>query len=273
MELATSLLIGVFLIAFLCQYVSVAIGMGYGTILTPLLLVLGFSPLQVVPAVLLSQLVGGTIGGLAHHRVGNINLDFKKDDKLVKERLRGLGYLPRSDDSKVVLVLAGCGVAGVLVGVFTAVNIPAIVLQTYIGLMVLGIGLAVLLLRRGRGVFSWRGLIVLGLLSAFNKGVSGGGYVPLVTGGQIISGRGVKSSVGSTTVAVAIVCAAGFLSYLLIKGDIFWTLAIVVSVGSVIAAPLAALTARKVRGEKMGLTIGLSMVTLGALLLLRTLIF
>lgn len=273
MELASGFLIGVFLIALLCQYVSVAIGMGYGTTLTPLLLILGFSPLQIVPAVLLSQLIGGTIGGIVHHRVGNIKLDFRKDDRLVKERLRGLGYLPRSRDSKVIMVLAACGVIGVLVGVLTAVSIPTVVVEAYIGVLVLGIGLTILLRWRGGRAFSWRGLIALGVLGAFNKGVSGGGYVPLVTGGQIISGREVKSSVGSTTVAVAIVCAAGFLSYLLIKGDIFWKLAAATSIGSVVAAPFAALTVRKINSKKLGLVIGLTTVILGVLTLVRTFIY
>jgi len=31
--------------------------------------------------------------------------------------------------------------------------------------------------------FSWKRLIAIGLISSFNKGISGGGYGPLVTGG------------------------------------------------------------------------------------------
>lgn len=273
MELTLGLFVVAVVIAFVCQYASVSLGMGYGTALTPLLLILGFSPLQVVPAVLLSQLVGGMIGGLAHHRAGNIMLDFRRDTKLIKERLRGLGYLPRSIDSKVIFILAACGVIGVLIGVFTAANIPKLVLETYIGAMVLGIGLTIILRRSYKGAFSWRGLITLGLLGAFNKGVTGGGYVPLVTGGQIISGRETRSSVGSTTVAVAIVCAVGFVGYVLVKGDIFWMLAAATSIGSIIAAPFAALTVRKANAEKLRFATGLAIVILGALTLARTFIF
>ncbi len=175
----------------------------------PFLLILGFTPLRVVPAVLLSQLAGGMIGGLAHHRAGNIRVDFRWGDKLIKERLRGLGYLPRSIDSRVILTLAACGVIGVLIGVFTAVNIPKIVLETYIGAMVLGMGLTITLRRSHEGMSSWRGLIALGPVSALNRGVSGGGYVLQVTGGQIISGGETRSWVGSATVVVAMVCAGG----------------------------------------------------------------
>jgi len=44
--------------SFVMEVVDAAMGMGYGTILTPVLLMVGFDPLQVVPAVLVSQLVG-----------------------------------------------------------------------------------------------------------------------------------------------------------------------------------------------------------------------
>jgi len=43
------------------EVVDAAIGMGYGTILAPVLLMLGFDPFQVVPAVLISQPVGGLL--------------------------------------------------------------------------------------------------------------------------------------------------------------------------------------------------------------------
>jgi uncharacterized membrane protein YfcA len=269
MELTTSLFVVAVVLALLLQYLSLSFGVGYGTTMTPLLLIIGFSPLQVVPAVLLSQLVGGTIGGFAHHRAGNIELDFRRDDKLIKERLRGLGYLPRSIDSKVILILAAGGVIGVVIGVITAVNIPRIAVEIYIGAMVLAIGLAILLRRTRKSAVSWRGLTALGIVSAFNKGVSGGGYVPLVTGGQIIAGRETRSSVGSTTVAVAIVCAVGFLTYLLVEGDVYWRLVAATGIGSIIAAPFAALTVRRVNAEKLRFAIGITTVILGALTLAK----
>jgi len=273
-ELTSIIFVAVVFIALLCQFLSVSLGVGYGTPLTPLLLILGFAPLHAVPAVLLSQLAGGVVGGLVHHRVRNIELDFRRDDKLVKERLRGLGYLPRSTDAKVVFILVSCGMIGVIVGVLTAVSIPEDVLAIYIGAMVLAIGLVLLLRRNSKVMFSWKGIIAVGVLGAFNKGISGGGYVPLVTGGQIISGREARSSVASTTVAIAILCAVGFLAYLIIEeGNLFWRLAAAASIGSVIAAPFAALTTRRINPEKLRLLIGLAIIILGALTLVRTFVF
>jgi uncharacterized membrane protein YfcA len=234
---------------------------------------MGFLPLDVVPAVLLGQLLGGIIGGLVHHQLGNIKLDFRRDEILVKKRLRGLGYLPRSTDSKVIFILSAAGIVGALVGVFSAINIPEIILETYIGLMVLGIGVLILVRRNRQRTFSWGGLVGVGLLSAFNKGISGGGYGPLVTGGQIISGRETKSSVGSTTFAEGVVCLAAFLAYVIAKGDIFWMLTAATSIGSIIASPFAALTVKMVKTQKLKFIIGVSTVILGVATLLRIFVF
>ena len=94
----------------------------------------------------------------------------------------------------------------------------------------------------------------------------------MVTGGQIISGREARSSVGSTTLAEAIVCMVGFLGYLLIKGDIFWTLAAATSMGSIVAAPFAAFTVKRADSEKLKLLIGLATTVLGILTLVKTFI-
>lgn len=67
-------LLAIFLAALACEYLDSSLGMGYGTTLTPLLLIAGFEPLQVVPAVLLSELLTGVTAGALHHRDGNVDL-------------------------------------------------------------------------------------------------------------------------------------------------------------------------------------------------------
>ncbi len=272
MEITIALFIAIAAISLLCEFMDASLGMGYGTTLTPVLLIVGFAPLEVVPAVLLGQLVGGLVGGIAHQRLGNISLDFRRDEK-IRNRLGGLGYLPRSTDSKIVFVLVVCGIIGALVGVFSAVNISKVALKAYIGAMVLVIGIIILARRRREGLISWKGLVGVGLVSSFNKGISGGGYGPLVTGGQIISGGEARSSVGNTTVAEAMVCIVGFLCYVFVKGDIFWTLAAATSIGSVVAAPFAAMVVRKVTAQKLKIAIGAITIILGIFTLLKTFVF
>jgi uncharacterized membrane protein YfcA len=271
MEITPTLFAVIAIIALICEYMDASIGMGYGTALSPILIIIGFSPLQVVPAVLLGQLVGGLAGGFFHYRLGNINLDFRRDES-IKKRLRGLGYIPRSVDSKVIFILAICGFVGGLAAVFFALNIPTIALKTYIGVMVLAIGIVILIRRNRKSNLSWRGLIGIGLLSAFNKGASGGGYGPLVTGGQIISGREARSSIGSTTLAEAIVCIVAFVSYVMLKGDIYWMLAAATSIGSIVAAPFAAMTVKRIDAQRLKIVVGIATTLLGAFTIVNMLI-
>ena len=272
MELTTTLFVVVIIIALLCQYMSVSLGVGYGTAMTPLLLIIGFAPLQIVPAVLLSQLLGGVIGGIAHHRAGHIHLDFKRDDELIKQRLRGFGYLPKSRDAKIVLILVLFGIAGVLIGVFTAVNIPRTALEAYIGALVLVIGLAVLLQRKKIRAFSWKGILAIGVLGSFNKGMSGGGYGPVVTGGQILSGVEGKSAVGITSLAEGLTCLVGVIAYILIsKNPIDWKLAPWIIAGAVLSVPLSAKSVKIISTRKLELAIALLTIVLGIFTIVKTL--
>ena len=67
-------IVGLILLSFFCEFVDSTLGMGYGTTLTPvLMLCFGFEPLEIVPAVLLSELVSGLLGAFMHHLNGNVN--------------------------------------------------------------------------------------------------------------------------------------------------------------------------------------------------------
>lgn len=273
MEITPGLLIAVAVVALLCEYMDASLGMGYGTTLTPLLLIMGFAPLAVVPAVLLGQLVGGIVAGYFHHRAGNISFILRHDGNPVRERGHGLRRFPWSLDAKVVLILVICGIVGAVIGAVSAVSISEIVLRLYIGTMVLVIGIILLVRRNHKSPFSWRNLIGIGLLSAFNKGISGGGYGPLAAGGQILSGREVKSSIGSTVVAEVPICIVALVVYvLLLKGDIQWALAASTGIGSVIAGPLAALTVKRVESKKLKLAVGAAITILGAITLAKVLL-
>jgi len=245
-------------LAFLCETVDSALGMGYGTTLTPILLLLGYPPLLIVPTILFSEFISGLLAGLFHHSCGNISLRRK------------------SRDWRVIGVLGATGAIGAVVAVFVAVNISKVVLKGYIGAMVLAMGLLVLLLRRKTFAFSWRRIFGLGLLSAFNKGMSGGGYGPLVVSGQILSGNTATSSIGVTSMAESIICAVGFSLYLgLNRGFAWfpenWTFALPIVAGAAVAAPVAAWTTKVVsRRVDLRLIVGVLTSVLGAWTLWNT---
>ena len=131
------------------------LGMGYGTTLTPVLLLIGFAPLQVVPAILMAQFIAGIFAATLHNGAGNVSFDFKNDhEHEIVKRFGKLGYIPRSNDSKVALVLVFCSVVGVVIAVFVALKLPIFYLKLYIGVLVIGIGMVMLSALKGKYVFS-----------------------------------------------------------------------------------------------------------------------
>lgn len=240
-----SVLLGVGLLAFFSEYIDAALGMGYGTILTPLLLILGFKPLEVVPVVLFSQFLASLTAGFLHHRFGNV--DFR----------RGSLHL------KIALGLTLSGIAGALVAVFVAINIPQLVLELYIGLMVLAIGVVMLVNMHKDYGFSWKKIIGLGLIAAFNKGISGGGYGPVVTGGQILSGVDEKNAVGITSLAEGLICVVAVLIYFITKSVRSWKLVPYVLIGSITSVPFSVATVRKLDTRVIRIAIAVLTILLG----------
>jgi hypothetical protein len=193
-ELGVGIIITLIIIAFLCEYMDSTLGMGYGTTLTPVLLLMGFRPMQIVPVILLSELITGLLAAVFHHREGNANLMPETADIFkITKMLKPLGYIESFRKTvplhlKVALLLAACSVVATVAAVFVAVNIPKFWLKLYIGCLVLAMGVIILAFFNRDFKFSWKRVGFLGLVASFNKGMSGGGYGPVVTGGQILSG-------------------------------------------------------------------------------------
>lgn len=234
------------LLALGCEFIDSTLGMGYGTTLTPLLLLMGYETAQIVPSVLLSEFLTGILAGVLHHELGNVNLR------------------PGSRPFKVAMVLAACSVVGTLVAVLIAVNIPPWALKAYIGVLVLAMGISILLSIGRTFDFSWNKLVGLGLVAAVNKGLSGGGYGPLVCGGQVLAGMDEKEAIGITSLAEGLVCIVGVLAYVLTgNGGVDWGLAPSLILGAVLSVPLAALTVSKAPVRTMRWAIGSAVTALG----------
>jgi uncharacterized membrane protein YfcA len=242
-----------FLVAMACEFIDSSLGMGYGTTLTPLLMLAGFAPAQVVPAVLLSECCTGITAGLLHHRDGNV--DFLRD-----RTARGTTIL--------LLVLT---VMGVLTAVFVAGRISKFWLSATIAAIVLAVGVLILLtanrqlrLRRGH-------LLVVGAVAAFNKGISGGGYGPLVTSGQIVCGLPAKQAIGITSLAEGLTCLVGVAAYLMVGRPMDWSLAGPMTAGAMLSVPVATLVVRQMPETLMRCTVGLVTCLLGAIALAKVL--
>ena len=209
-------------LSFVAEYVDSSIGMGYGTTLTPMLLLLGFAPLQIVPAVLLQELLSGSLAAYSHHSFGNVDLR------------------PDKTPLKLGVLLGVCGLVGGSIAATVALNLPKTTIKVMTGFIVLAMGVLVALAGRVRLRFSWSRAGVLGLIAAANKGFMGGGYGPLITSGQVVGGVATREAIAITSLSEAFTCVGGLVAYLVGGAHIFWPLAGGMIVGGTIAAVLRA---------------------------------
>jgi uncharacterized protein len=190
---------GLIAVAVIMEFIDSALGMMYGTVLSPLLIIMNYQAKDVVPSILISQAVGGFIASYRHHRCGNADFN--------------AGTL----DRRIAVAVIWFGVFASLLGVFLSGVISSKVLNTYIGLLVTLIGVLILC---GRSMVLTDGKIyLLGFVSAFNKALSGGGFGPLVAGGQLVfRDRSEKGAIGSTDFAEAPICLFSFVLWVCFRG-------------------------------------------------------
>jgi hypothetical protein len=233
-----------------------SVGMGYGT-LTPFMIFLGYRPVYIVPILLISQMVTGFSATLFHSVYGNVEIETD------------------SRDTKVTLLFTLAGMVGVVVAMFFAIGIPEIFVMIYISIMLVAVGIIMIIKIRFK--FSWAKLYLISGISAFNKAVSGGGYGPIATTGQIMAGREVKNAVAVTEFSEAFISGFTFLLYFiyfLIFGypQLFEMIIILIimSVSGAIAAPIGALITKKIPKKKGRKVIGGFSIALGVITLLRS---
>ncbi|MCS7235973.1 MAG: sulfite exporter TauE/SafE family protein [Armatimonadota bacterium] len=236
-------------LAFGAGFVDTALGMGYGTVLGPLLLAAGYRLPEAVPALLLSQVVAGLVGARFHHANGNASFG------------RNSAHL------RVATVLIGAGLVGGAAGPWLAGRVPEFVVRAYMGLMIAGLGAWLLVGRQPRN-FSWGRLVAVGALASVNKGLTGGGYGPLIAGGQIVAGLDPKAAVAVTNLAEAVVSLAAVGGYAWwFSGAWRWELVLAVTCGAVLAVPLGARTVRRAEAGRLRRWVAGVTVCLGLLVL------
>jgi len=251
-----AVVLSLFLLSAFCEYIDSSLGMGYGTTLTPLLLTAGVLRQELVPAILLSEFLTGFFASIAHHRVGNINLKENKPLRLA---------LP---------LLALPSVIGVFVAVFIGSRLKEqgqYYANLYIGSMILAIGVYLILLNRyGKsttGKVRKPVLVFLGVVAAFNKGISGGGYGPLMTGGQLASGIKGKEAVVITSLCECFTCMIGLVVFFILGGSLNLLYAIPLCFGAMTTVIPAAKTIRILPEKLLRNTIGWATLLMGLVML------
>jgi uncharacterized membrane protein YfcA len=250
MELHGLVIIG--FLAVLGETVDSSLGMMYGTILSPILIAIGHSPELVVPSILISQASGGIVGTLSHHRQKNINLN-------------GI-----TRDIKISLAIVIPGLLACAIGVVVGQIIPKLAMSIYIGVLVIIMG--ILCLRPIYYSFSWKKMWGVGLLSGFNKALSGGGFGPVTSTGKMLSGVDAKVSISTTTLAEVPICLFSFILWLGLGEITKWSFPVALSIGAIIGGFIGPTITARLNIRSLRTAVGILAVASGVWLLINVLV-
>lgn len=255
MELTLSFAISIFILSFILEYLDTMLGMGYGTTLAPLLLLMGFAPIDIVPAILFSECVTGFLASVLFHRNGQVHFGFK--------------FFQLSLDLKIAMILIACSVIGPLSAVLSTRVITPFWQSMYVGLIVMGMGIFILSVRHTVFSFSWKRLASFGLFASFNKGFTGAGYGPLIMGGQLLTGVSSTRAVGISALAEGVTSLVGLLAYFWVAKIVHWELGVLLFVGALLATPLSVRSVLKIHPQTLKVAIAVFSIVLGAFTLIK----
>lgn len=191
-------------IAMFFEFMDATAGMGFGTAITPMLLVIGFEPKQIVPVVMIQQGVAGLIGTFLHAEYNNVEWRFK----------------PMSETIKLWLYIAIPGMVAVafsVTSVYAIFKFTMVWITLYVCALLLLMGIISLYQGVSKREHRYRPKMMIGFaaLAGFNKGIGGGGYGPVVTIGGLLSGVPAKSMMAVTAISEGTVSTFSIIVWLL----------------------------------------------------------
>jgi uncharacterized membrane protein YfcA len=248
------IILPILVVAFVMEMIDSTIGGGFGTVLSPLLLIFGFEAVPVVTSILLSEILTGFVVGALHNKASSLRILETRQSRI----------------TLTIFMISGVGAS--LFAMFVVISIDAFFVKLYIAILVMVMGLVMLYNRNADRTFSYRIITALGILCGFNKAISGGGYGPIATSGQIISGAESKMSVAITSISEAVICVVSFISYFLIFGITNFSLLISIILGAILATPISAIAVSKTKERNLTLLIGVSVLIIGVVLLLKLIV-
>jgi len=244
------------LLAFILEMIDNALGGGFGTILSPLLVILGFQPKVIVPAILVSETISGLWGGAWHVRFKNVNW------KAVAATLCG-SLVAMSLATYVMAEYLSPTLLKYVISIFAVVMGIFVVIRSYL----------VKKLEHMQNSHNPLWFTALGFLIGYQKGTSGGNYGPFSVTAYMVLGLSAATAIGTTTIAEGIACALGVAMYAQMTGIIL-SVAAPLAIGSFVADPISAWANNRLKNKLSppfhGRLIGLSMTLIGLVALLKT---
>jgi hypothetical protein len=237
----TSILIFI-LVGFIAQIIDGAMGMAYGVSSNTFLLSLGIPPAAASASVHMAEVVTTGVSGISHWRLGNINW-------------------------KLVRILLIPGVIGGIAGAYLLTSVDGNVIKPYISayLLIMGVVILVKAFRNPTPSNGQHGarIGVLGLIGGFCDAVGGGGWGPVVTTTLVARGDNPRFTIGSVNFSEFFVTFAQSVVFVLtLSFAEYWQIILGLLIGGVIAAPLAAIMAKKLPVKALMIMVGTLIIIL-----------
>jgi uncharacterized protein len=226
---------------FIAQMIDGALGMAYGVSASTFLLSFGIPPAAVSASVHASEIFTSGVSGLMHLRFGNVN------SKLFKTLL-----LP--------------GVLGAILGAYilSSAEEYAYIIKPIVAVYTLALGYIIIrkAIRKTKKKQRIRKMGVLAVTGGFLDSVGGGGWGPIVSSSLIASGRNPMYTIGSVNLTEFFVSLASSITFITLIGFSHWQVVLGLVLGGMVAAPFAALIARRLPVKTMMIIVGLVVIIL-----------
>jgi uncharacterized membrane protein YfcA len=236
---------------FAAQLIDGALGMAYGVSCNSLLLGFGIPPALASASIHTAEVFTTGVSGLSHLLLRNVN-------------------------RRLLLKIAIPGVIGSAAGAFLISNVfdGGIIKPVISGYLLL---MGVLILRKSlskteivpqtrTGKVSF-----LGLAGGFFDAIGGGGWGPIVTTNLIHRGNTPKQTIGTVNTAeffVSFVSTGIFIFFLGVQN---WQIVLGLIIGGVIASPIGALLAGKIKPKILMTLVGITIIIISAITIIKAL--
>ena len=197
----------IILLAVIFEFLDSAAGMGYGTAFTPLLFIMGYEPMQIIPAIMIQQACAGLTSAYIHKEYGNVEWKIN----------------PMSETVKLWLIIAGAGAIAAIfsiTSIYSILKIHKVWIKLYVCILLVAMGVISLIkIKKKNWQYSPQKMIFFGGLAGLNKGIGGGGYGPVITIGGLLSGIPIKSMIAITALSEGTVCTASILAWIFLLNN------------------------------------------------------
>ncbi|MBD3185922.1 TSUP family transporter [Candidatus Bathyarchaeota archaeon] len=283
------LMILILIFAAIFNFMDASLGMGYGTTLTVLLLLMDYGPDQIVLPILVSGFISGMLTSMFHVLYKNMSIGGEKRVRVVDLQVQdeaemgsvkfSMASKDMTQDSKIVIVFTICGIISALFGAaFSALlykePLAEFIIKCYITILVMALGFLMIGMKRIKGSFSFKKVVTIGAIAGLNKSISGGAFGPVVVAGQMMIGREGKESIASTALSEALISITGIATFLIT--DIFsadqlidYRLIPALLIGACIMSPFAPLMTKNINQDKFNKLISAGLITLSVVMLIK----